>query len=336
MKRIQSSSRLIIILLLLTGLLLLIISQNYGTGCWGNILSAIGQTLIGSSVVSFFLTIEDVQTLFLGIIKDILVDYQITHIFNTHYLEKMHSVCHRILYFHNMNINENDWKYLSDKCLETFTSPYYNNWRENIECRLTNNKIEKNFFLDYELINPMVDGKITANISRNYILDIPISENKNDYIQITSLVIELDGQQITCHPFVEFSQNDNKVYNTKACVKCNEYDLEKISFNNKLKVKMKLTTKVSIEDKSYTHRLRYAARHYLLDFTCADSRVSIYPNFYGGFIELDDYDRHNVDSHVLVECKDQLILPGSGASIVLNFNEKNKTNKTRKRGLKSK
>lgn len=309
----------------------MLISQIYKLDIPGNILSALGQTLIGSSVVSFFLTLDDVQKLFLGTIKEVLVDCNVDELFNKKYLERVHSICHEKLHFQNMEISEKDWKDLSNKCIKTFTSPYYNYWRENIECSLKNNKIEKRFSISYELINPMVEGSITANVSWNCILDIPNKENKNDYIFDLSLILLLDGKEIKCHPFVDFSPNDNKVYNTKAVIKCNEYNLDEISFNKKLKVDMKLTTKVSINDKSYTHRLRYATRDYLFNFTCTDSSVSLYPNFFGGFIEHNDFNRHNVDSYVLVECKDKLILPGSGASIVLNFNKiTNKNGKRRK------
>ena len=335
-KRLKLSSRLIISVMFLIGLLFLGVSEAKESWCMGNMFSAIGQTLIGSSVVSFFLTLEDVQTFFLGMVKEIMIDNNYAKIFSPQHLEKMHSTCHQLLHFQNMDVNENDWKDLSSKCIETITSPYYSHWRENIECHLQKTIIEKKFNLDFELINPLVNKYTTANVSRSYFLDIPEGGDKNYYISISSLSIELAGKEKTCHPYVEFSHNDNKVYKTKASIRCEEYNLEEISFKNQLKVKIKLTTRVLKEDKSYTHRLRYSARHYLLNFTCTDNGVSIYPNFYGGFIQLDDFDRHNGDGHILIECKDRLILSGSGASIVLNINEKNNRNETRRELLKAK
>lgn len=179
----------------------------------------------------------------------------------------------------------------------------------------------------------MVDGVKTANISRSYFLDIPEGMVKDNFVQISSLSIEKDNEHIVCTPFVEFSQIDNKVYNTKASIRCKEFDLEQITFKERIKVKLIHTTRVSKEDKSYTHRLRYAARHYLLVFTCNDNQVRIYSNFFGGFINLEDFDRHNGNSYIL-ECKDKFILPGSGASIVLNYNDKSNKNGTRRELLK--
>ena len=124
-KRLKLSSRLIISVMFLIGLLFLGVSEAKESWCMGNMFSAIGQTLIGSSVVSFFLTLEDVQTFFLGMVKEIMIDNNYAKIFSPQHLEKMHSTCHQLLHFQNMDVNENDWKDLSSKCIETITSPYY-------------------------------------------------------------------------------------------------------------------------------------------------------------------------------------------------------------------
>lgn len=327
---------LYILVFFLAGLLLILFSLIYELGSWGTFFTAIGQTLIGSSLVSFFLTIEDVQTLFLGIVKQIMVDNNNAKIFSPQHLEKMHSTCHQLLHFQNMNINKSDWEELSNKCINTFTSPYYSNWRENIECKLHQDIIEKTITLDFELINPFINGEISANLSRGYFLNIPDGMIKENFIIIKSLSLEKDGIKIPCTPYVDFSPYDNTVYNTKACIKCKEFDLEHISFNKQVKVKLIYTTKVSKSDKSYTNRLKYATRHYLLNFTCNDARVSLNSNFFGGFLNLEDFDRQNGNGNILIECKDKLILPGSGASIVLNFNEKNSKNGTRRELLKTK
>lgn len=336
-KKLILSSRLIIFSLLVVGLLLLVLGQFIEFKCIDDLLSALGQTLIGSSVVSFFLTFEDVQTLFMGTVKEIMVDNNNAKIFSKQQLEKMHTSCHDILHFQNMRINENDWKDLSNKCIEAFTSPYYSNWKETIICNLQDSIIEKNFSLDFELVNPLTNGETIANISRSYFLAIPEGMIKENYVQIKSLSIERDDESLVCTPCVEFSQIDTNVYNTKASIRCKEYDLENISFKRKLKVKVEHTTRVSKDDKSYTNRLRYAARQYLLDFTCNDNRVSLYPNFYGGFISLKDFVRDNKgNGHILIQCNEKFILPGSGASIVLNFNDIRKKNGTRRELLKSK
>lgn len=147
MKKLKFSSRLITLVLFLIGLILLTISQYDESLYAGDLLLAIGQTLIGSSVVSFFLTLEDVQTLFMGTIKEIMVDNNNARIFSQQQLERMHSSCHQILHFQDMIIDEKDWQDLSNKCIEAFTSPYYRYWKETIDCKLQNNIIEKNSVL---------------------------------------------------------------------------------------------------------------------------------------------------------------------------------------------
>lgn len=328
--------KLYILVLFFVGLFLLLIGHFTEPQSIEEFLTAIGQTLIGSSVVSFFLTLEDVQNLFLGLVKEILVDPSNAKIFSRQQLEKMHSICHQRLHFQNMKVDKKDWDDLSNKCITTITSPYYSNWRETIECKIIKDIIEKNINLDFELINPITDGEISVNISRSYFLNIPDGMIKENFVKVTSLIIEKDGKNLNCTPFVEFSYYDNKVYNTYACIKCREYDLENITFKKQVKVKMVYTTRVSKDDKSYTNRLKYSARHYLMNFICNDSRVSIYPNFFGGFIQLGDFDRHNGNGNIFIECKDKLILPGSGASIVLNFNDKINKNGTRRELLKTK
>lgn len=109
-------SRLMIFSLFIVGLLLLVLDHFIEFKYIDNLLSTVGQTLIGSSVVSFFLTLEDVQNLFLGTVKKIMVENNNIQIFSKQQIEIMHTSCHDILHFQNMQINKNDWKNLSNKC----------------------------------------------------------------------------------------------------------------------------------------------------------------------------------------------------------------------------
>lgn len=105
-----------------------------------------------------------------------------------------------------------------------------------------------------------------------------------------------------------------------------------VSFIESLKVEISFTSKVEKRDVSYTKRLRYPTKSFILNFTCADKHIVMVPQFFGGFVKREDIKTTNNGNNLTIEYN-KLALPGSGAMVVLNkvdINRKaNNTNNTK-------
>lgn len=322
LKQLCQSFILIVFLIGFVLLLLSFIIQTHNTvgELLIKLLSALGQTLIGSAVVSILFSFKDVREFSLGLVKDIMLDFDFINSFKKEQLEKIHISCHKALHYSNVNLNQKEWELLSDKCVEVFRTPYYNNWRENIDCKIINKEVVKTFDLHYELINPLRETFGVADVEQRYNLYIPPNCNKSEYVFLQKMEIFVDGKKFDVKPYVQFVESQLGKYNTLACIKSDEINLKSLSFKNNLTLNLVLTTKVQIDDLSYTNRLRYPTLNFRLDFICQDNKVSINPQFFGGFIQKDGFDMYVKDNHAFIECKDKLMLQGSGASIVLSIN----------------
>ena len=64
--------------------------------------------------------------------KEVLLDCKFINTFNNEQLETIHSSCHKALHYNNVELDENNWKVISDNCIKSFKEPYCKIWRENI------------------------------------------------------------------------------------------------------------------------------------------------------------------------------------------------------------
>lgn len=316
-------------IIFLVGIVLLLISfliPNNGNSVLidllTKILSALGQTLIGSGVISILFSFRDVRDYSLGLIKDLLVDCRYMDTLKSNQLEKIHDSCHERLHYHDVDLNKKEWGFLSEKCVEVFRVPCCKDWREDIECSIIDNEIVKKFDLKYELINPLKEGIGIADVEQRYNLYIPPNKKKEDCVILKKFIIKIDDKDFDVKPYINYADDNLKRYNTLVCVKSDELNLKQVQFKNHLSVHLVLITKVQMSDPSYTNRLRYPTLNFRIDFTCNDDRIGMNPQFFGGFIKKDGFDMNVGQNHSFIECKNKLMLPGSGASIVLNINNK--------------
>ena len=341
MNKLKTTFVSFIVIVFLLGLSLLLISflipvnsEDTFLNVIVKLLSAIGLTLIGSGVVSVLFSFRDIREFSIGMTKEVLLDCKFINTFNNEQLETIHSSCHKALHYNNVELDENNWKVISDNCIKSFKEPYCKIWRENIDCRIVEKHIVKDFDIHYELHNPLKNIAGNADISRCFNLLVPEGQKKEDFVILSSMTIIVDGVNFDVKPFVVFYEKKLGNYNTTAIIKSDEIDLTKFKFKNDLIVKIKLTTKVPLSDLSYTNRLRYPTQYFRLDFSCENIKnnfkTSIYPQFFGGFIKKDGFDILIRDNHAFIDCKDNFLLPGSGASIVLNI-EKNNSSKKKKK-----
>lgn len=327
-KKLEINGRLVIFLLILAGLVLLLLSfiiENPELSICCKLLSALGQTFIGSAVVSYFLSFTDIRNFFFDIIKEIMIKHHFHGIFKTEQLEDMHNSCHQTLHFQDVDKNEKDWQQISQLCIESFRMPYHQFWREEIECSLQEDKIKKIINLHYELCNPRKGVVVSAMIARDFFLDIPNGEDPNNFIKIDYMTIIIDGKKNEPKPNIVFKDVKGHNYNTKASIKSDDIDLYKIQFKNKIEVILRLSTLVSQNDRSYTNRLKYPAKQFHLGFTCRDENVKMHPNFFGSFVKRNEFELYIGDGHVYVDCKNKHILPGSGACVVLDIEKPSKS-----------
>lgn len=316
-----------ITIILLSGIILLFISfsceanNTIGKICI-KLLSTLGQTLIGSAIVSILFSFKDVRDFSLGLIKDLMLDFNFVNSFKSEQLKKMHMACHTALHYSDIKLNQKEWDLLSEKCVNVFRVPYCSSWKENIDCKTENNEIIKTFELQYELINPLRDSYAQADIEQRYNLFIPPNYKKEEYVSLQKMEILVDNKTFDIKPYIQFVESPLGKYNTLACIRTDEINLKQMQFKERLVVKLCLTTKVQIDDLSYTNRLRYPTFSFRLYFNCQDNKIiSINPQFFGGFITKDGFEITVRKNYAIIECKDKLMLPGSGASVVLSINK---------------
>ena len=335
-KKLEINVKLVIWLLILAGVVLLLLSfkiDNPEQSIYYKLLSALGQTFIGSAVVSYFLSFTEIRNFFFDIIKEIMIEHHFHDVFKTEQLENMHNSCHQTLHFQDVDKNEKDWQQISQRCIESFRMPYHQFWREDVECSLQKDKIKKIINLHYELCNPRKGVVVSAMIARDYFLDIPNGEDPNNYIRIDFMTIIADDKKYELKPDIVFKDAKGHNYNTKATIKSDDIDLYKIQFRDKVEVILRLFTLVSQNDRLYTNRLKYPAKQFHLGFTCRDENVKMHPNFFGSFVKRNEFELYIGDGHVYVDCKNKHILPGSGACVVLDIEKSSKSKNKPKKAL---
>lgn len=324
-----------LLIIFLIGLVLLFtsffIAESSGIWLSGlkKLLSTLGQTLIGSCIVSIIFSIKDIRETLLDLIREIVMHHNYLKNLRNEQVESIHDCCHQILDYSNINLNEKEWNLLRKQSVNVFKIPFCTDWRENIDCKIVDNEICKKIRLSFTLINPIKDGKNVANLVRRLSTYIPPNKNKNEYIKIDSFDLLIDGIKHDVIPKIEFIDENYKNYNVLAKIISDSISLNNVEFENKLEVTMVYNIKQQIDDLSYTNRLRYPTSNFRLDFTCNDKRVKMTPQFFGAFIEKKQFEIMMGENHSFIECKNNLILQGGGAVIVLciDNNEKERKNK---------
>lgn len=321
--RLKRTVALFLVIIFLLGLILLFASYYIedNSGIWlegiKKLLSTLGQTLIGSCIVSVLFSIKDVRESILELIREIVIHHNYLKNLKNEQLESIHENCHQILDYSNIKLNKSEWDFLKKQCVEVFKIPFCTDWNENIDCKIVDDEICKKIRLSFTLINPLMQGKGVADIERRMHIFVPSNKNTNDYVVIDSFNLKIDGVECVSKPKVEFIDYKYKNYNVLAKMQSCNLDLKCVEFENKIEVTMVYNIKEQIDDLSYTNRLRYPTNNFRLDFTCNDKRVKMSPQFFGAFIDNKQFEIMIGENHSFIQCKDKLIIQGGGAVIVL-------------------
>lgn len=346
-KKLKNKIWFSIIVALLFGILLILISNlmtgpsvndNKWLAFTQNIISTIGQTLVGSSVVSLLLLSRDVKDFILDYLKRVVTSNDYLIKLKESEIKKLHDCCHGIIDYTDVNLKTKEWNKLSDDCIQVFKVPFCRNRSENIDCTIENDTVIcKTFKLSYTLENPLNSKEAIIDIQPRY--QFYKSEIKNeDCLTLLKFNLKVDDKNIQLNPKVSLDDLTHQQYSILGVINSTNdlYDLKQIYFFNKLEVDMEIKTRVPITDLSYINRLRYPTLNFRIDFTCNDDRIQMNPYFFGAFIPTNDVKVVKGDKHSFIECNDRLILPDCGASIVFNIINNNKKKESNKLKLKQK
>lgn len=296
--------------------------------------TAVGQTFIASSTISLFLSIKSIRDYFLALLADVMTGDKFIAILNMPQLDLLHDSCHKAI-CQGLDLQDEKIRNINTKYHLMFKAPICEEMRENIDCHIEGNYIVKKFRTYFYLKNPNVGVIQNADIEQKYFLNIPNGGLNADFFKLDSCSVEIDGKQYISNFITNFEENNRSnynIYNTFVRVIDEQKNNFVVSFIESLKVEISFTSKVEKRDVSYTKRLRYPTKSFILNFTCADKHIVMVPQFFGGFVKREDIKTTNNGNNLTIEYN-KLALPGSGAMVVLNkvdINRKaNNTNNTK-------
>ena len=290
------------------------------------LLAAIGQTFIASSTISLFLSIKSIRDYFLTLLAEVMTGKKFLSILSPTQLDVLHDSCHDII-CRGADLHEDRLQEVNNRYHLMFKGPFCEEMRESIDCHFEGNYIIKKFRNYFYLKNQNENIPQKVDISQKYFLNIPNGGTNADYFRVDSLSIEIDGIPTQINYFTNFEENNRSNYNnynTFVHVTNEQKDDFIVIFRKTLKVEIAFSSNVEKTDVSYTKRLRYPTKSFILNFS-ADKNVVIVPQFFGGFINREEIVTTNNGSNMTIECN-KLALPGSGAIVVLNKKENSRTN----------
>lgn len=288
------------------------------------LLNAIGQTFIASSTISLFLSIKSIRDYFLTLLGEVMTGGKYMSMLSSNQLNKLHDSCHDII-CRGVDLHEDKLAEVNKKYHLMFESPFCEEMRESIECHFEGNYIKKKFRTYFYLKNQNTEKIQKVDISQKYFLNIPENGINSDYYKVESISIEIDGKPTEIGYITNFEENNRSNYNnynTFVHVTDKQRDDFFVSFEKTLKVEISFWSKVEKTDVSYTKRLRYPTKSFILNFS-VDKNVAMVPQFFGGFINREEITTTNNGSNMTIECN-KLALPGSGAIVVLSKKEGSK------------
>jgi len=298
------------------------IQNNFISPYWATFCSALqtlGQTLLVSVSLSFFLTIDVIRKYFLNLVKDmVLLDRYIEKV-DLDTVNNIHNRCHKRL-FHGIDIHKDEpLNNLTNEFHSIYTEPIYESYNENVDCVIANGNIIKTISSSYKIKNRNKRDNITIDAGIRYYCDVPdgVDPKKHFTIKSFKLIIDDKPQDIAVDVLSIKNDNASVKYNTIFNVIRKDTKDLKVLCNKSIQVDVTYTTMVKKSDVGYTRRLRYGVESFFLCFVCADKQYNLHPEFFGGFVKTSDINRNISENSVTVTCK-KLSLPGSGAVIVLN------------------
>lgn len=283
------------------------------------LLTAIGQTFIASSTISLFLSIKSIRDYFLTLLADVMTSNRFIEILSIPQLDLLHDSCHKVI-CQGIDFQDEKMRDVNGKYHAMFKTPFCEEMRENIDCHIEGKYIVKKFRTYYYLKNPNKGTKQTVDIEQKYFLNIPEGAIQTEFFIFNSYNIEIDGKTLFNTPktlFEENSRSNYNNYNTFVRVVDEQKGNFVVDFIDTLKVEISFTSKIEKNDVSYTKRLRFPTKSFILNFTCADKNIRMVPQFFGGFVKREDITTTNNGNNLTIEYN-KLALPGSGAMVVLN------------------
>ena len=230
---------------------------------------------------------------------------------------------------------------IDQKICELLRQPYYDRYRQMVNCSLQSNIIQKRHIIDYKLINPYgVNKKAREYINlSNLVLGNDLTQNPIKDLKIICRIDNIESKN--------YSIKDGTIVLKTEPIKDNNMDYYKsevfiapitnnetthgipIDFNDNIQVHIEYIIDVCVEDRCFTKRLQHPTKNFRLDYSYSGpEEVQLYGQIFGTELKQSDFIIRNLTEKSICLETFNWLLPDNGAIVILLDKQTQQTQQT--------